>query len=280
MRVRMTPNWEDVGLNNGVGQVIHNYHRWMPEVGIEFVDKGEDVLVSHLGTSIDCDVHHNHGLWLGEIGGSQIAQNARIISSALSAKKIVVPSEYVAYYFRRDMRVKPFVVGHGINVEEWEPLTNRKYVLWNKNRMGDVCDPQPVAELAIRFPQIDFATTFSKHSMRNIYEMGPLKFEQMKLFVQSANVYLATTKETFGIGTLEAMASGVPVLGFRWGGTEDIVTHLVDGYLANPYDYESLAHGLAYVLDNREELSKNAREKAEQYTWLKVVKRLKEIYES
>ena len=35
--------------------------------------------------------------------------------------------------------------------------------------------------------------------------------------------YLATTRETFGIGTLEALAAGVPVLGYDWGGTAELV---------------------------------------------------------
>jgi len=281
MRVKMTPHWKDVGLNNGIGQVIYNYHRWMPEVGIELVDEDEDVCVSHLGTAANCDVHHNHGLWLGkELNGLQMGQNRVIINSALTAGAVVVPSNYVANYFKRDMRISPFVVGHGVNCDEWQPSINRRYVLWNKNRMGDVCDPQSVTELALRFPQIDFLTTFSKTPLRNVYETGPLKFEKMKQFIQSASIYLATTPETFGIGTLEAMASGVPVLGFRFGGTADIVSHLEDGYLVEPNDYESLAHGLAWVFSNRDKLSKAARAKAETYSWLNVVKQLKEIYAS
>jgi hypothetical protein len=276
----MTPSWEEVGLSNGVGQVLYNYRKWMPRVGIEFVDEGWDVLVSHLGSTVDCDVHHNHGLWLGKVGGLQKSQNRTIINSALCAKHVIVPSNYVANYFRRDMRLQPHVVGHGVNAKEWEPDINRKYILWNKNRMSDVCDPTPVHELASRFPNIDFLTTFSKRSMRNIVVTGTLKFEVMKRFIRSANVYLATTKETFGIGTLEAMACGVPVLGFRWGGTADIVTHGVDGYLAEPENYDDLAYGLSWILGNRNSLSEAAIDKARQYTWLKVVTQLRDIYAS
>lgn len=280
MRVKMTPHWKDVGLNNGVGQVIHNYHRWMPEVGIEFVDENWDVLISHLGTIIDCDVHHNHGLWLGKINDVQFNQNRRIIDSALVAEKVIVPSNYVARYFKRDMRIDPFVVGHGVNADEWHPDINRKYVLWNKNRVSLICDPHPVAELASRFPSIDFLTTFSNETRNNIYQTGILSFDKMRLYIQCANVYLATTKETFGIGTLEAMASGVPVLGFDFGGTADIVTHKQDGYLVKPYDYDALAHGLAYIVGNRNQMSEAAIEKARQFSWLNVVTKLKEIYES
>lgn len=280
MRVKMTPHWKDVGLNNGVGQVIYNYFKWMPSIGIELVDDNEDVCVSHLGTNIDCDVHHNHGLWLGKLNGLQHQQNRRIIDSAIVAKKVIVPSNYVAGYFKRDMRITPFVVGHGVNADEWRPGTNRKYIMWNKNRISPICDPKPVVELARRFPRFDFLTTFTVEHRDNIYETGVLEFEKMKAFIQSANVYLATTKETFGIGTLEAMACGVPVLGFDWGGTADIVTNDVDGILVEPNNFNALASGLAHILANRDRMSKAAIEKARQYSWLKVVKRIKEIYES
>jgi glycosyltransferase involved in cell wall biosynthesis len=42
---------------------------------------------------------------------------------------------------------------------------------------------------------------------------------------RNAGVYLSTAKETFGIGILEALACGVPVLGYAHGGILDLVQH-------------------------------------------------------
>jgi glycosyltransferase involved in cell wall biosynthesis len=89
---------------------------------------------------------------------------------------------------------------------------------------------------------------------------------------------LATTKETFGIGILEAMASGVPVLGFRHGGILDLVEHGVSGYLAEPNDYEDLERGLRYCLENREILGDNGRELSREWTWEKAVEKVADLY--
>ena len=101
----------------------------------------------------------------------------------------------------------------------------------------------------------------------------------MKEMVQKANVYLATTKETFGIGTLEAMASGIPVLGFAHGGTLELITHGVNGYLADPGDYDMLAEGLAYCLKYRDILGANGREMVKKWTWRSACEKVAKVYE-
>lgn len=47
---------------------------------------------------------------------------------------------------------------------------------------------------------------------------------------------------------LEALSCGTPVVGFRIGGMPDIVDHLRNGYLAEPFDAEDLATGIRWVL--------------------------------
>jgi len=68
----------------------------------------------------------------------------------------------------------------------------------------------PVNMLAMRRPNIKFLTTFAdKNPTSNIKSPALSGTKKMREYIQRAGVYLATTKETFGIGTLEAMASGV-----------------------------------------------------------------------
>jgi glycosyltransferase involved in cell wall biosynthesis len=102
----------------------------------------------------------------------------------------------------------------------------------------------------------------------------------MKSMVKQAMVYLSSTKETFGIGTLEALASGVPVLGFDHGGNRDLVKHGVNGYLARPLDYDDLAEGLRYCMKHRKVLSDNARESVKGFTWGKACEKLAQVYAS
>lgn len=53
--------------------------------------------------------------------------------------------------------------------------------------------------------------------------------------------YFPSPTETFGRVTIEAMASGLPVVGAAGGGTLDILTEGEDGYLCDPDNYEEQA---------------------------------------
>src|SRR3990167_4377054 len=182
--------------------------------------------------------------------------------------------------FKRDMRIVPTVIGHGITPADWVKGENRGYLLWNKNRAGDVCDPTPALELAQR--GLPVFSTFAPNGVNipaSMTLLGALDDVVMKTIIQEADVYLATVKETFGIGTLEALASGIPVLGYRWGGTAALVQHGVTGYLASPGNLEELAHGYAWIKENYRALSDNAREAAKNYTWDKSMQEYAALYQ-
>jgi len=98
----------------------------------------------------------------------------------------------------------------------------------------------------------------------------------MKQIIQQAGVYLSTTKETFGIGVLEAMAAGVPVLGYNKGGNVDLIQHGVNGYLAT--DFDDLVEGLIYCLDHRQTLGDNGREMAKAWTWPERIEKVAQVY--
>ena len=282
----MLPHHKEIGKGNGVGQVLFNYHKWFPKVGVEIItDKFADfdLSCSHLGYYNTADIHFSHGLYFGEIDDRFAECNQNIINAIRNAKSIVVPSEYVAQTFRRELKVNPHVVPHAVNIAEWSQKENKGYVLWNKNRNTNVCNPEPLYKLALKNPQTEFVTTFAPEDVDpidNVKVSGSLTFDKMKSTIQNASIYLSTAKETFGIGTLEALACGIPVLGYNWGGTKNIVTHKKDGYLVKPNDYNTLNEGLNWLTENRHLLIENCRQKAKQYTWLAVVKKLKGIFEN
>lgn len=284
LRVRMVPDITGFGKSeSGIKRVVEAYYKYLPKYGIELVHchpddlGGYDVALIHAGTADTPPekplVASIHGLyWTADYPAIawEWRANSHVIESVRHANKVTVPSRWVAETLERDMRFSPYVIPHGIEWDEWQhDREPGGYVLWNKNRGGvDVCDPYPVTDLALRFPNIPFITTFSrKDPPKNVTVCGIQKHEDMKVLVQSASVYLSTTKETFGIGILEALASGTPVLGFAQGGILDLVKHGVSGYLAAPNDYQDLAQGLEYCLANRDQLSKNCRQLAKQFVW-------------
>jgi glycosyltransferase involved in cell wall biosynthesis len=287
-KVCLLPHIQTVEENTGIGRVLHAQVRHLPKFDIELVGAAAsaDVVAGHTWDHgvANAAVIHNHGFyWLGDVGSGKYSTwhadiNTRMIDSLRRARAITVPSEWVAMPFRRDMRVNPAVIGHGLELAQWAPGENGGYVLWNKNRGGDVCDPTPAWALAERGVRV--VSTFAPDGKRsnNLRVTGSLKAPEMHTLIQNADVYLATTKETFGIGTLEALASGVPVLGFDWGGTADLIQHQVNGYLVPPGDYDALLEGLAYIRAHRAELSNAARESAQAYAWPRVIERYAQLY--
>lgn len=299
MRVLMIPGLSRFeNTESGIKRVVEAYHKYAASYGIEYVecpveDEHEyDLFAVHAGSSDRFPVHRPlvaiaHGLyWTADYDahGSEWDTNAHVIETIRRATMITVPSPWVAETIRRDCRVDPVILPHGINWKEWEHNEpNAGYVLWNKNRPGDVCTPEHMMTLAEMRPNVNFLTTFAAKSERpdasNIAVTGVQPHNVMKKMIQQAGVYLSTTKETFGIGVLEAMAAGTPVLGFAYGGNKDLIEHGVTGYLARPGDYDDLANGLDYCLKHRGILSDNCKIEVQKLGWNNPARILASVYE-
>lgn len=77
---------------------------------------------------------------------------------------------------------------------------------------------------------------------------------------------LSSSDEGFSLSTVQAMATGLPVVATRSGGPEEIVRDGVDGYLVPPRDPGALADGIRSVLslpDRGRALGASGRERAE-----------------
>ena len=290
LKVYLWPHPEQIEANNGIGRVVHAQYKYLPKYDIELVSSSDQaqVIASHtrMGELPWIDVLHLHGIYWtadAEERGFRYDRwhhgiNEEIIESSRNAKIITVPSDWVAYPFQRDMRITPRVIGHGIDVPLYSNHRTSKgsYVLWNKNRPQDVCDPSPADWLAAG--GIDVWSTFTKSGPSSLRVLGPLGDGDMREVLSNSLMYLATTEETFGIGTVEAMAMGKPILGFDWGGTRDLVTHKFEGYLCRPYDYDDLLRGYHWILEHYDECSAAARQTAQHFTWDRAAREYARCY--
>ncbi len=80
---------------------------------------------------------------------------------------------------------------------------------------------------------------------------------------------------------MEAMACGVPCVGFRVGGIPEMIDHQENGYVTEPRQSDDLAHGIRYVLEESDYdlLSKNCLKKvARNYSEQSVANRYIEEY--
>lgn len=273
--------------SNSINQIVLRLQKHLPAFGYELTENEDeaDLVAAHAGQSgrTDCDVAHAHGLYptsLPNAANWHWGANRAVVNNLIHAKAITVPSQWVADILRRDMHVDPDVIGWAIEPDEWSPPEQPgDYVLWAKTRTDGVCSPATMLKLAASMPQQRFLATFGDNPTPNVHVVGRQRFEVMQNYVRNAGVYLADTKETFGIMTLEAMACGVPVVGYRWGGTADIVEHGVTGYLVEPGDVDGLRAGVEWCFKHRAVLGANARRVALAYTWDNVARQIAAIYD-
>lgn len=296
MKVKMIPHLDDLAGESGINRVVEAYFKHLPDFGIELVKDGShDLRAVHAGASGgDCDVAHLHGMYFTadyQASDWEWRVNARIVEAIRHAKEITVPSDWVAETFERDIRKSPHIVPHGIDWREWQHTEeNQGYVLWNKNRRFDVCDNSILDPLIKTFSDVTFVSTLVTPQIDKINrpswpsnfkileDGGKTPHHKMKRIIQRAGIYLSTTKETFGIGALEAMASGVPVLGWRYGGNVQLIEHGVNGYLAEPNNFQDLAEGLNYCLKYRDKLGANGIELSKRWTWERACQQIVDIY--
>jgi glycosyltransferase involved in cell wall biosynthesis len=265
----------------GIHRVELGQIQTLPEFGWEVTEQASEadliachvsVPESYLNLYPDTPiVVHNHGLYWSDYDWEG-QWHYRINQTAMDAIRLAdgatAVSEWTANAIRRASMRDVRVIHHGVDLDEWpyDPDDHGGYVLWNKSRIDPICDPAPLDALAQRMPRMRFVTTFTLGGERpNTHVTGLLPHEDAKEYIKRAGVYLATTRETFGIGTLEALACGVPVVGYDWGGQTEIIEHGVDGWLVRPDDIDGLIEGVNWAIENRVEIAPRARAKAEQF---------------
>ncbi|RMG00599.1 MAG: glycosyltransferase family 1 protein [Nitrospirae bacterium] len=93
-------------------------------------------------------------------------------------------------------------------------------------------------------------------------------------FYRGADIFvLPTLYDPFSNATIEALASGLPVITSQNNGASEIISHNEDGYiLDDPGDSSRLAEYIIRALDERKEMGGNARQKAESYPIEKSLK--------
>lgn len=111
---------------------------------------------------------------------------------------------------------------------------------------------------------------------------GEVPFVDVPAYLKAANLFgFASTTETQGLVTMEALAAGLPVVAVDASGTRDILTDGEQGFLV-PDDAEALAASINRLLESPDRLEKfkeNALAKAREYDQRDCARRLIEVYD-
>lgn len=112
--------------------------------------------------------------------------------------------------------------------------------------------------------------------------VGILIGEELAAAYASADIFVfPSSTETLGLVAIEAMASGLPVVGARRGGLLDVIVNMETGLFFEPGSSIDLAHALSYLANNREArvtMAQAARQRALQWSWSASTEGLRQKY--
>jgi 1,2-diacylglycerol 3-alpha-glucosyltransferase len=111
---------------------------------------------------------------------------------------------------------------------------------------------------------------------------GELPFPDVTVYLKAADIFgFASTTETQGLVTLEALAAGLPVVAVDASGTRDIVDNGEQGFLVRD-DADALAASINRLLESperRQSFHKRALEKAKTFDVKNCARQLVNVYE-
>ena len=113
--------------------------------------------------------------------------------------------------------------------------------------------------------------------------VGYAAYADVPRYYKTADVFCApaTSRESFGIVLLEAMAVGKPIVATNIEGYAAVVTQGEDGLLVPPQDENSLAQALISLMSDealREQMGARGKLKAREYSWELVAGRILDYY--
>src|SRR5437879_12397879 len=100
--------------------------------------------------------------------------------------------------------------------------------------------------------------------------LGPITEDELQALYEGAAVYVyPAPEEDFGMGVIESMSKGVPVVAWNQAGPT-VTVGPGTGHLAEPLDVDDYAAGIAKLLDDRSEnqaTGQRAFEWARRFDW-------------
>lgn len=205
-----------------------------------------------------------------ELVGHGLAADVRVISNGIEMKLFPAKQEYkkrykVLYVGRAGYEKNVDLVIKAFNrVVRWLPMASLT-VVGDGPAMEDL--KKLVEGLGLRG--------------RVLFE-GWVEREKLARVYRAHDVFVtASAMETQGLVILEAMSSGLPVVGIDKYAVPDVVKHGRNGYVVRPGDVKEMAKYVKNLLEDenlQERLGKNARKSVESHDVNKVIGQMEDLY--
>jgi phosphatidylinositol alpha-mannosyltransferase len=124
----------------------------------------------------------------------------------------------------------------------------------------------------------------AREDIKDVTFVGQVSHDELPRYYQTADVFCApaTSRESFGIILLEAMALGKPVIASNIEGYASVLTHGEEGLLAPPRNAQGLSQTLMTLLTDaglRRQMGQKGQVTASNYGWQHVARRVCDYYQ-
>lgn len=264
----------------GVNSVIFDHAAGFLAAGHTINAGNDGIRIAHALAEVDnVDVYHNHGLYPigdGLFDKSYSIANDTILRNALNAKVTICISEFSADILRHKLHINPIVTRNGIWINEYPAAGSPSGpILFPKAALDPNARPDAMLWLKDHtdYPLVSIA------KIQGIKSTGPLSRQLFLEVMRECSIYLGVTKENNSMATMEAMRSGVPVVGYQTGFNSEWLVNGNGCELVPRGDLPALTDAIGRVMGNWKRYSKAAREYAEIFDWQPVINQLLGIYE-
>lgn len=135
-------------------------------------------------------------------------------------------------------------------------------------------------------PLLSYLFELSKKigTQKQVHFIGNISFEDLKKIYAEASLFvLPSLGEGLPLVILEAMASGLPIIGTNVSGIPEAVFDNYNGFIVKLRDIRMLRERMARIFEDnklRETMSKNSRQIAEEkFNWQRIARRTYKVYE-
>lgn len=280
LNLNIFPNpTECANVPGGVNSVVFDHAVGFLNAG-HSIHQGSGPMIAHaLAQPESIDVFHCHGLY--PIGKQHFAEsysgaNQTVLQNALRARLTICISEFSANLLRHRLHIEPHVTRNGIWVNEYPSAGSANGpVLFPKAALDANAKPDD----ALWLRNNTDTPLLSIAKIAGIRSTGPLARGAFLEILQSCSVYLGTTKENNSMATMEAMISGVPVVGYANGFNAEWLISGTGCELVAPGDQAALYEAIRKVQANWRKYSSAARAYAAMFDWQPVIQELLTLYE-
>ena len=197
----------------------------------------------------------------------------------LKANLVLTNSKFSQQNILKAYNIKSFVCYPGVDENKYKPSSTKK--IYEIFFLGEKTDLEgfDIFNQVLKSYKTDLRVKYIER------EKKPISENNMIQAYNTSKIAVALSRnEPFGMGTIEAMSCGVPVIALKEGGFIEAVENGKTGYLVdkNKNQIKEKIDSLLHNEDLRIELGKNARQKViKEFTWetsvnnfLKIIKKL------